>query len=71
VKWEISDQIGLMSMDGASNFCVAVDDELQLPWAWCLAHILNLVVNSATGQECVSALISKACNLVKHFKVQP
>ena len=41
---------------------------LNYPWFWCVAHLLNLVVQDSIKGVVVSELISTVRSVVKHFK---
>lgn len=44
-EWEINHQaITSITTDGTNNIQTAVTKHLNLPWVWCLAHRLHLIV---------------------------
>jgi hypothetical protein len=65
-------RVGLMSTDGAANYRAMIEHHLKRPWAWCMAHLLHLVVLQAiNGDNATAQLVSRVRQVAKHYKVMP
>ena len=67
--WDISEtRVVTITSDGAPNAKNTVVEQLDKPWVYCFAHVINGSVRKALEHRCISDVFRSANNISKFFK---